>query len=656
MPKGPMKSFAELLTEPPRGAMVPDFVLKRAAELAARSSPSGGFGPATASRSDLRRHLRDALGLDRIEQDRKYSGIDRIAADGFDVEKIVYQAARGLQVPALLYLPHGKGPHPAVVHPPGHWMEDAKLAANIQSFNQYLASNGIAVLCYDTLGQGERRIGWHQHGQLAPLLVGLTSLGLMVNDSLAGVDLLDQRDEIDSARIGIVGASGGGFSSIFASVLDERISVAAIVCMVNTHLSQIRDAAFGTGWDSWVDLCNQLPTLCTVGTVGEILSCVSPRQLLVANATEDPGFPIGGAREVVHEIRRLLEREGTDGTFDYVEVPGGHGLLPGMRHAVADFLIRKLVGTQACSSESGHVLFNPQWEVPHNRSSAELPQSAGPVDSTGTCLPQPIDSNGPVVELAKRRADLLRKQRSPVTADGVGRALGPFPERTPLAARVTNHISFPDSHAQRLTLSTEPGITLDAVFTLPLNWSDHLAPVLIVLDEGGKGEAAKLDEVRHAQREGWAVLLPDLRGTGESATSEFEMATAAWMLDRDLLNQRVWDTIRCVDFLSDRYSSAQQIDKGRIAVWGTGALGLVALLAAAMDRRVAGVVARDLQTLEELMSSERPISPMLFRHNLLESFDLPELADYISPRMAMLAIDDDEVGSALAKLRSPETV
>ena len=246
--KATMKSFAELLTEPPRGRMVPDFILKRAAELAAHSSQSSSFGPDTAARSNVKQRLRDALGMDRIEQAQKLSLIDRIATDCFDVEKIVYQAARGLQVPALLYLPHGKGPHPAVVHPPGHWMEDAKLAADIQSFNQYLVSNGIAVLCYDTLGQGERRIGWHQHGQLAPLLVGLTSLGLMVNDSLAGIDLLDERDDIDSSRIGIVGASGGGFSSIFATVLDERISVAAIACMVNTHLSQIRDAAFGTGW------------------------------------------------------------------------------------------------------------------------------------------------------------------------------------------------------------------------------------------------------------------------------------------------------------------------------------------------------------------------------------------------------------------------
>jgi hypothetical protein len=46
---------------------------------------------------------------------------------------------------------------------------------------------------------------------------------------------------------------------------------------------------------------------------------------------------------------------------------------------------------------------------------------------------------------------------------------------------------------------------------------------------------------------------------------------------------------------------------------------------------------------------------MLFRHNLLESFDLPELAAYISPRTALLMIDDDDVGSALATLRSPET-
>ena len=50
------------------------------------------------------------------------------------------------------------------------------------------------MLAYDTLGQGERRIGWHQHGQLAPLLAGFTSLGVMVVETLAALDLLAARE------------------------------------------------------------------------------------------------------------------------------------------------------------------------------------------------------------------------------------------------------------------------------------------------------------------------------------------------------------------------------------------------------------------------------------------------------------------------------
>jgi cephalosporin-C deacetylase-like acetyl esterase len=648
-----MKSLTELLAAPPRGAMVPNFIVRRAADLAERPSGSESLAPGTPSRSAIRRGLRDALGLDRIEQDRRVRWVERVAGDGFDVEKLVFQAARGLDVPALLYMPRGPGLHPAVVHPPGHWMEDAKLAPDLQIFNEHLARNGIAVLCYDTLGQGERRIGWHQHGQLAPLLVGFTSLGLMVNDSLAAIDLLASHREIDDSRIGIVGASGGGFSSIFASVLDERISVAAIACMVNTHVSQIRDAAFGTGWDSWVDLCNQVPGLCTVGTVGEILSCVSPRQLLVANATEDPGFPIAGAREVADEIRTILGDSDMGDTFEYAEVPGGHGLLPDMRAAVSRYLVRKLVGGVPAAPEDVPVLFAPQWEVTHNRASAERPQSKAPAESAGTCLSRPLDSNGPVLDLAKRRAARMRAQRTTVTPDRVKRLLGAFPARSDLVAHVSNHVSLPDFHAQRLELPTEDGITLDALFTLPVNWSDDLAPVLIVLDEGGKGEASTLPEVRSAQQDGWAVLMPDLRGTGESATSEFEMATAAWMLDRDLLNQRVWDTLRCVDFLSSRYSSAQQIDKGRIAIWGTGAFGLIALLAAAIDTRLRMAVARDLRSLEDAMSIGTP-SPMLFRFNILEVLDLSDLVDCIAPRRATLAVDHDDVGALLKRLKSGE--
>jgi dienelactone hydrolase len=641
-----MRVIEELLRQPPRADMLPDFIVSRAALLSGTSGAE-----ATRAAPDvaaIRRQVVEALGLERIPASNSVEVVGRTEWSDHAVEKLVFEATPGLPVPALLYVPRGDGPHPAVVHAPGHWMEDAKLSPDVQRLNLHLVRNGIAVLCYDTLGQGERRIGWHQHGQLAPLLVGFTTLGLMVRDSIAALDLLEARPDIDAERLGMAGASGGGFSTIFTATLDERVRAAAIGCIVNTHVSQIRDAAFGTGWDSWVDLCNQVPGLCAIGSMGEIMAVIGPRDLLIANAEEDPGFPLEGAREVATEVRLHYEALEAADRFSYVEVPGGHGLHRAMRTTMAGFLSASL-GVVDKLDESESVPFTPQWAVTHEAASAEQPQSTKPVNSNGTCLRRPIDSNDPVVHLARLRAALVREDRKPLTACALRSSLGPFPQRTPLDARVTNHIATRDGFAQRLVLTSEPGIELDCLFLLPHSWSDHLAPVLVVLDEGGKNQALCSKAAAYAREHGCAVLLPDLRGTGESAASEFEVATAAWMLDRDLLNQRVWDVLRVVDWLSGRYSTGQQIDKGHIVLWGAEAFGLVALLAGALDSRVAAVGATGIGSLEDLLVRDARVTPMAYRYRLLETLDLADLQDIMAPRPAHVGLDaaDAEVLATL---------
>lgn len=643
-----MRVIDELLRESPKANMVPSFILSQVTRLAAQQDETI---PKTSEDGIkiIRRALIEAIGLERIPSAAGTRLVDRIVDRDCIIEKLVYEAVPGLPVPALLYLPPYPGPHPAVVHPPGHWMEDGKLERDIQVFNLSLARNGIATLCYDTLGQGERRIGWHQHGQLAPLLVGFTSLGVMVRESMAGLSILDAREDIDSSRLGLVGASGGGFSSIFAAAIDERVSAAAIGCIVNTHLSQIRDAAFGTGWDSWVDLCNQVPGLCAVGTMDQILACVAPRHLLVANAQNDPGFPIEGARDVAAKLVRILHARGVADSFSYREVPGGHGLQPRMREALADFLVARL-GGQGQHPEREELPFSPQWEVPHHCATAEHPQSTRPIPSSGTCLLKPVDSNLPLVNAARERARALRRSRHPLSSSSLGAAIGPFPDRSPLNARVTNHIPLPTGPAQRLEVQVEPGIDLDALFLLPDSWSDDLPPVLMVLDEGGKAQALTSAVVEHARRRECAVLLPDLRGTGESAASEFEVSTAAWMLDRDLLNQRVWDVLRLVDFLSERYSSAQQIDKGRIFVWGSNSFALIALLAAALDKRIAGACAEGPDSLEELLTLNSNVTPMVYHYRLLEVLDLHELKKFAVPRPVHLGVAEKNLQTTLDSL------
>lgn len=650
-----MRTIQELFREPSRASLVPDFILERALDLERMHDDAIG-NTGAANIAELRAGLVEALGLERLP--RSAAPLEergRLTRDGFVVEKLVYEAVPGLPVPAHLYLPADGGPYPAVVHTPGHWMENAKLEPAIQILNIRLARSGVAVLCYDTLGQGERRVGWHQHGQLAPLLVGFTSLGVMVAESRGALDVLASRADIDTSRLGMTGTSGGGFSTILAVATDERISVAAIACIVNSHAGQIRDAAFGTGWDGWVDLCNQVPGLCDLGSMAQVIACAAPRRVVVVHAEEDPPFPLAGAREVAASVGSLYGSLGAAGGFDFVEVPGGHGLHRATRDAVAGFLSRELAGREPACELEEHLL-PALWEITHDVARAELPQRRGEEGpSDGRCLDEPVDCNEPIVRAAQERAARLRLERRPLTTEALSAALGPFPERTSLAGSVRNHVPIPGGYGQRLVYHPEQGVALDAVCILRDDWSDAFPTVFVMLDEGGKEQALDSIEARHARESGCALFLPDLRGTGESAASEFEVATAAWMLDRDLLNQRVWDALRTVDLLSERYSTGQQIDKGRIIVWGSGAFGLIALIAAALDPRIAAAGATGLSSLEDLLVENSRVTPMAYRYRLLETLDVDDLVQLAAPRAhvaATAAAAPSHIDAALALART----
>ena len=100
----------------------------------------------------------------------------------------------------------------------------------------------------------------------------------------------------------------------------------------------MRDAAFGTGWDGWVDLCNQVPRLAATASMGMVLGAAAPGRVTVVHAIDDPPFPIAGARAVVGEAARIYEALGAGGRARLVEITGGHGLHAAMRDAATSAL------------------------------------------------------------------------------------------------------------------------------------------------------------------------------------------------------------------------------------------------------------------------------------------------------------------------------
>ena len=208
-----------------------------------------------------RRRLRRSLGLApfpaRGALNARTVGI--LERGPYTIERVVFEPRPGFVVPALVYAPADHaGSLPAVVYAVGHWMRHGKNEALVQTFCGGLAQLGFVVLVMDPIGQGERGARFEDHGHLALLPLGLAQEGLMAWEHMRSLDYLLSRSDVDGARIGITGASGGGLTTMFTAAIDERIRAAASVCFVTSYARFLR-VMRGLDWNGVGDLCNQVP-------------------------------------------------------------------------------------------------------------------------------------------------------------------------------------------------------------------------------------------------------------------------------------------------------------------------------------------------------------------------------------------------------------
>src|SRR5262245_55749793 len=151
--------------------------------------------------------------------------------DGYRIEKVIYESRPSHHVTAILYLPEGKPPFPGVLVPCGHSI-NGKAAEPYQRVCILMAKNGLAVLCYDPIGQGERLQLLTREGKPAvpastsehtmvgvgALLVGRNTASYRIWDGIRSLDYLAGRPEVDPQRLGCTGNSGGGTLTAYLMV------------------------------------------------------------------------------------------------------------------------------------------------------------------------------------------------------------------------------------------------------------------------------------------------------------------------------------------------------------------------------------------------------------------------------------------------------
>ena len=143
--------------------------------------------------------------------------------------KIPVEGTQGWELPGVLTLPEGEGPFPAVilVHGSGPNDMDETIGPNkpFRDLAWGLADKGIAVLRYD------KRT--YVYASQMSTDTDLTLKEETVDDAVSAAELLAGRDEIDHARIYVLGHSLGGeaLPRIAEALKDRSISPAGFIFM-----------------------------------------------------------------------------------------------------------------------------------------------------------------------------------------------------------------------------------------------------------------------------------------------------------------------------------------------------------------------------------------------------------------------------------------
>lgn len=149
--------------------------------------------------------------------------------DGYTVRNFALETLPGLYVCGSVYAPAGKGVHPLILCPNGHFA-DGRYNPDLQTRMATLARMGAVVVGWDLFGWGESE--W-QVGRGSHTLAVAQPMQLM--NGLLIMDWILQRRDIDHTRIAVNGGSGGGTHCVMLTLLDERITAACPVASFCSH-------------------------------------------------------------------------------------------------------------------------------------------------------------------------------------------------------------------------------------------------------------------------------------------------------------------------------------------------------------------------------------------------------------------------------------
>ena len=175
------------------------------------------------------------------------------------------------------------------------------------------------------------------------------------------IDILSARQDVDAARIGVIGVSKGGIEAYFLAAADPRVAV-AVPCI---GVQSFKWGIDNDGWHGRVGTIKKsfdaaahsagvfAPNAAFVRTVfdkvapgiygdfdgPQMLPLIAPRPLLIINGDSDANTPLPGVMLAAEKAKAAYEKAGAAEKFkQIVEPKTGHKVNPDSEKAALDWL------------------------------------------------------------------------------------------------------------------------------------------------------------------------------------------------------------------------------------------------------------------------------------------------------------------------------
>lgn len=261
--------------------------------------------------------------------------------DGYTVENIAIETLPGLYACGSLYKPAKlKGKVPVVLNPIGHFSR-GRYREDCQYRCATLARMGAIAFSYDLFGwDGESLLQIEPKDHRRALVQSIQAL-----NATRILDYLLSLKQVDSNRVAITGASGGGSQTMLMTAIDDRIKLSVPVVMMSSYHSGGCPCESGMGIH-----------LCAGGTNNvEIAAMAAPRPQLIISDGKDwtqqvpkVGFPF---------LQKVYGFYGRSGVVKNVHLATeGHDYGPSKRKAMYEFVAQQFgLNLDAVKDKNGNV-------------------------------------------------------------------------------------------------------------------------------------------------------------------------------------------------------------------------------------------------------------------------------------------------------------